>query len=59
MPIQKPIPYKILLQKLIASKKLSKAEQKAFIEMGNHVSKGNKLDPHQELWIEALTKKYL
>jgi hypothetical protein len=59
MPIKKELPHKALLRRLLASKKLSKAEQVSFTKMNENISKGQNLDQSQKLWIEALTKKYL
>jgi hypothetical protein len=58
MALQKKIPYKVLLKKLIASPKLTEAERKAFIEILKSLLQGSTLVRHQELWIETLAKKY-
>jgi len=56
MSIQKKIPHIALLQKLLVSQKLTKAEHTAFIKIK---TQKEKLSTHQELWIETLVKKYL
>jgi len=59
MPIRKELPHKTLVRNLLASKKLSKAEQAAFTKLNENVLKGKDLDSSQKLWIETLAKKYL
>jgi len=59
MAIKREISHKNLVRRLLVSKKLSKAEQPAFVEMHKRVLEGGELDRHQKLWIETLGKKYL
>jgi hypothetical protein len=57
MPNKKSVPYRRLIQLLLASKKLSKPEQLSFEKLAK--KKKEELDTHQKLWIETLSNRYL
>lgn len=59
MPVRKTPPHKTLVRNLLASKKLSKAEQTAFEKLAKVVTEGLELNEHQKLWVEILNRKYL
>lgn len=54
MPRRKKLPYKVLIARLLASKKLSTSEQAAFEDMQRKLASGQELTEHQKLWIETL-----
>lgn len=59
MPVKKIPPHKTLVRNLIASKKLTRAEQTAFEKMAAKFTTEYELDAHEKLWVEALNAKYL
>lgn len=54
MPQRKKLPYKVLVGRLIASKKLTPGEQVAFEAMHQDLNSGMELTEHQKLWVESL-----
>jgi hypothetical protein len=54
MPQRKKLPYKVLVGRLIASKKLTPAEHAAFEVMHRDLNSGTELTEHQKLWVESL-----
>jgi len=59
MPVKKVLPYKTLVRNLIASKKLTRAEQTAFEKLATKFTPTYELDTHEKLWVETLNTKYL
>jgi hypothetical protein len=59
VPIRKTPPYRTIVRNLLASKKLSKAEDTAFQKIQNRLLEGHDLEQSQRLWIETLNAKYL
>lgn len=54
MPHRKKLSYKVLVNRLITSKKLSAGERAAFEEMQRELNLGRELSEHQKLWVESL-----
>jgi hypothetical protein len=59
MPVRRTPPHKTLVRNLLASKKLSKAEQTAFEKLAKGITRGQELNEHQKLWVETLNRKHL
>lgn len=57
MPRPKKPSHKLLVGKLLASNRLSPAEQVAFKQMEASLRAGQDLTEHQKLWIETLRHK--
>jgi hypothetical protein len=58
MPVRKTPPHKTLVRNLLASKRLTEGETKAFLRMVETIERGDELTEHQKLWIEILREKY-
>jgi hypothetical protein len=54
MPQRKKLPYKILISRLLSSKKLSPSEHAAFEQMQRNIEAGDDLTEHEKLWVESL-----
>jgi hypothetical protein len=54
MPQRKKLPYKVLIGRLIDSKRLSSSEQAAFEAMQRGLEAGHELTEHERLWVESL-----
>lgn len=54
MPPRKKLPYKVLIGRLLDSKKLSASEQTAFETMQRELAAGHDLTEHEKLWVETL-----
>lgn len=54
MPQRKKLPYKVLIGRLLDSKKLSSSEQTAFETMQRELAAGQELTEHEKLWVETL-----
>jgi len=54
MPRRKQLSHKVLVSRLIMSKRLTPSEQIAFEEMHRDLNSGKDLSEHQKLWVESL-----
>lgn len=59
MPVKKTPPYRTILRSLLASKRLTAGEEKAFQKIAATLAAGGDLTQPQRLWIETLKAKYL
>jgi hypothetical protein len=50
----KKLTYALLIERLIASKKLNNGEQAAFEAMRHDLTAGAELTEHQKLWVDHL-----
>ncbi len=58
MPVKAERSDRTLLRDLLASGKLTKAEQAAFQKFQDALTRGTPLDPKQRLWADSVYQKY-
>lgn len=54
MPQRKKLSHKVLIDRLIQSRKLTPSELAAFEEMQRELNLGKDLTEHERLWVESL-----